>query len=85
MSIQYRITADYDHDTERPDAYGIGRMVSFNNRHTNFQHPDHLDGEEILATLSYYEHGSCRWMVGDSTVPDYDRVERQRRRPVVVG
>ena len=28
-------------------------------------HPD------VLATLSYYEHGLCRWMVGESTVPDH--------------
>jgi len=28
-------------------------------------HPD------VLATLSYYEHGNCVWMVGPSTVPDH--------------
>jgi len=26
---------------------------------------------DVLATLSYYEHGLCRWMVGDSVVPDH--------------
>lgn len=25
----------------------------------------------FIATLSYYEHGLCKWMVGPSTVPDY--------------
>ncbi len=26
---------------------------------------------DILATLSYYEHGAHRWMVGESVVPDH--------------
>ena len=68
---RYRITADYDHDVERPDAYGIGKVVSFSNRHTAYQHPDSIDPEDTLATLSYYEHGLCKWMVGSSTVSDY--------------
>lgn len=29
------------------------------------EHPD------VLAIMSYYEHGLCRWMVGPSVVPDY--------------
>lgn len=29
------------------------------------EHPD------VLAVLSYYEHGLCKWMVGPSTVSDY--------------
>ena len=33
--------------------------------YTTSTHPD------VLAVMSYYEHGSCRWMVGESVVPDH--------------
>ena len=71
MTTSYELTIGHDEDTERPDENALGRMVSFNNRHINFQHPDEVDEDSILATLSYYEHGLCRWMVGESTVPDH--------------
>ena len=71
----YELTVHHDSDTERPDEYALGRMVSFNNRHINFQHPDEIDEDSILATLSYYEHGLCRWMVGESTVPDHGQFD----------
>jgi len=29
------------------------------------------DHPDVLAVLSYYEHGLCKWMVGASTVPDF--------------
>ncbi len=29
------------------------------------------DHPDVIAVMSYYEHGSCRWMVGPSVVPDY--------------
>lgn len=112
--MTYRIDVWHDPDTESPNApgTGIGRMVSFNNGHTNYENPNEyssvdcsdcrgdgggytldeenpewvecktcegygtvnvpfLDHPDVLAVLSYYEHGSCRWMVGPSTVPDY--------------
>ncbi len=102
------LTISHDHDAERPDdkdSTSIGRMVSFNSRHTNFDNPDEwlayqteceacggstyadfaavkcesCEGygyttavhPDVLATLSYYEHGLCRWMVGESVVPDH--------------
>jgi len=110
--MKYRLQVEQDPDTERPDLYAVGRIVSFNNRHLSYEHPDNWlavetecercngDGwtedysqpenhnsaecepcegtgntvsvhDDVLATLSYYEHGLCKWSVGDSTVPDY--------------
>ncbi len=66
-----RLTIGYDHDAENPNEWGSFRVVSFNSRHTDYRHPDTIHQNDILATLSYYEHGLCRWMVGASTVPDY--------------
>lgn len=78
---RYTLNIDYDPDTERPGEFGIARMVSFNSRHINYEHPDEWlsiqDGgtvhthPNVLATLSYYEHGNCRWMVGESVIPDH--------------
>ena len=70
-ATKYRLSIVHDEQTERPDELAIGRMVSFNSHHASFVHPDAIDEGDILATLSYYEHGLCRWMVGESTVPDY--------------
>jgi len=104
----HKLNIWHDYDAERPDENSIGRMVSFNDRHSNFEHPDTyterdcpdcdgygIDGSrgedadcvkcegtgvvdcelsthpDVLATLSYYEHGLCRWIVGRSTVPDH--------------
>lgn len=103
---KYRLTIDHDPDTELPE--NIGRIISFNSRHVNFEHPDewlaveddcescdttgyanndpNTDDDcdackgvgyttsthpDVLAIMSYYEHGSCRWMVGESVVPDH--------------
>jgi len=112
MTTTYALTIDQDYDPEPPDTHTWGRVVSFNTRHTNFEHPDTYlrrdcptcdgsgivggDGDnpnysddcptcygygevstslqdhpDVLAVLSYYEHGLCKWMVGPSTVPDY--------------
>lgn len=30
-----------------------------------------IDHPDVVAVLSYYEHGQCKWMVGASDVPDY--------------
>ena len=102
------LTINHDPDAERPDENSIGRMVSFNDRHINFTHPDDyltrdcpncdgagVDGArgenadcfpcegtgvvdceldthpDVLATLSYYEHGLSKWMVGESIVLDH--------------
>lgn len=110
--MNYELTIDHDHDTERPDENSLARVISFNNRHTAYKDPEQwleaatnckvCDGDgwervdrqpngsalvecskcdglgyttavhaDVLATLSYYEHGLCRWMVGDSSVPDH--------------
>ena len=70
-TTRYRLSIVHDEMSERPDEYAIGRMVSFNTRHGSYMHPDEINESDILATLSYFEHGLCRWMVGASTVPDY--------------
>lgn len=112
-TTRWELVIDQDESSSTPELYYAGlefRMVSFNNRHINFEDPDilivvlddcepcqgdgwdrdnegnrgegicepcHGDGyitapnPDVLATLSYYEHGLCRWMVGDSTVPDH--------------
>lgn len=44
-------------DVECKNCDGEGRLQKL--------HPD------VLATLSYYEHGRVKWMVGESTVPDF--------------
>lgn len=53
-----------DDDTPQPEdcqaCEGIGTVPC-----NLMEHPD------VVATLSYYEHGLCKWMVGESTVPDY--------------
>lgn len=117
---KYTLTVGFDHDTERPDEYSLGRMVSFYNRHNNFTHPDtylemdcpDCDGygtvplsvdticpkceeagvvecaigehPDVLAILSYYEHGLCKWMVGPSIVPDYGGFDTAQVAGVIV-
>lgn len=68
--MRYELEVSYDHGCENPNDYDAFQVISFNNRHINFVHPDEIDNADILAPLSYYEHGSCRWMVGESVVPD---------------
>lgn len=58
---KYRIGIYQDDYAERPDEYEPWRFVSFNSRHVNFVHPDDIDSDDVLATLSYYEHGLGRW------------------------
>jgi len=70
-ATKYRLTINYDHGTESPNEYGVVRVVSFNRHHNDFAHPDTIDPADILAPLSYYEHGDCVWSVGASTVPDH--------------
>ncbi len=50
-------TAEMDHCPTCEGTGVIGCAVG--------DHPD------VLAVLSYYEHGLCRWMVGASTVSDF--------------
>lgn len=113
MTTRWELVIEHDHFSGTPELYYAGlefKMVSFNNRHINFEDPNALlevesecelcggDGWDrdyednpglsicepcegsgyttvmnpnVLAPLSYYEHGLCRWMVGDSTVSDY--------------
>lgn len=120
----YKLEIWHDHDVERPDENSIGRMVSFNNRHINFEDPEQwladqtecewcngdgygnesgipgweppacqsCDGygyttavhPDVLATLSYYEHGLSKWMVGPSTVPDYGNFDTVNVAGVIV-
>jgi len=68
--MKYQLEVSYDHDTESPNDYGAFNVISFNSRHVSFVHPDDIDESTILAPLSYYEHGLCKWMVGESTVAD---------------
>src|SRR4051812_44156696 len=60
--IGYRTS---DEDTENPlDNDAMGKIHSFNTRHSNFKHPDeckHLMGDPMNVPLSYYEHGLCLW------------------------
>ena len=67
---RYRVTVYHDPFTDNPNDYSAFRVVSFNNRHVDSQHPDTIDRNRIVGALSYYEHGLCRWMLGASTVPD---------------
>jgi len=118
----HKLNIWHDYDAERPDENSIGRMVSFNNRHSNYEHPNEYstvgcttcDGNgaiedrredlsecpicegvgwvdcelsthpDVLATLSYYEHGLCRWMVGQSLVPDYGNFDTVNVAGVIV-
>ena len=68
--MKYELEVSYDPDTDSPNEYDAFKVVSFNRRHVSFVHPDEIDESTILATLSYYEHGLCKWMVGESTVAD---------------
>ena len=52
-ATKYRLSIVHDEQTERPDECAIGRIVSFNTRHASFVHPDAIDKDDILATLSY--------------------------------
>ena len=106
----FRVTIEHDPDTESPNEYGIGRVVSFNTRHNSYVDPERIlecrwEGElfdeggeslgivqcgnlphdpdnatnyglplptheyqrdpDVLALLSYGEHGLCRWWVAD--------------------
>ena len=95
MTATYLLKIEQDHDAERPDAGGLGRMVSFNTSHLSYEEPTqwvtsecpvcggdgwqgpdkgygpddveckNCEGEgriqkmhrDVLATLSYFEHG----------------------------
>ena len=64
----YRIAIHHDEDAPDPleDCGGMGRILSLNRRHRNF---DPCGIEAAIAThadavpLSYFEHGLCRWSV----------------------
>jgi hypothetical protein len=100
---QFRVTIEYDQDCESPNEYGIGRIVSFNDRHKGFEDPytvlacqwegededgyaigceqgphglddadiyevpahEYVRDPDVLAILSYGEHGQSRWWVAD--------------------
>lgn len=61
-------------DTENPLDYdAMGKIHSFNTRHSNFKHPNecnHLIGDPMNVPLAYYEHGQCMWMVAGGTAWD---------------
>lgn len=55
----------HDECAENPleNCDAMGRIVSFNSRHVNFQHPDEIENDPDRVMLSYYEHSLCRWSV----------------------
>lgn len=55
----YRLSLWHDEDTEIPDD-GL-EVRSFSTRHINSIHPDDVDPDQVVARLSYYEHGLGRW------------------------
>lgn len=61
------LTIGYDHDTESPNEYSVLRVLSGNVRHSNCEK---FDAEDVVAVLTYYEHGEGMWSVG-AAVPDY--------------
>lgn len=63
---QWEIRIGQDHNAESPNDWGLFKVVSFNNRHNAFLDPDTIDESEVLCWLSYYEHGLCRWSVGQA-------------------
>jgi len=77
-----RVTIWHDHHMGAPqDEYDtLFRLISFGRNHMHSESPDDvlwLDGDtdtpnpDIVATLSYYEHGLCRWSRQGSGPPDY--------------
>ncbi|HTU23410.1 MAG TPA: hypothetical protein VMG10_35570 [Gemmataceae bacterium] len=84
------LTIGYDHDLERPDSgYDGWKPISFNRRHSNFEHPDRYRLNEpeniglrrrlavgLAFWLSYYEHGLCRWSLrGEGPQCRWDSVD----------
>lgn len=69
------LTIGHDPDVEWPESgYDGWKPVSFNRRHSNFDHPWHYDLSRrefiwlrrkiqvgLAFWLSYYEHSLCRW------------------------
>ena len=76
------VELSYDEDASNPltDCDGSGRIISFHSRHTSYVPPEQREEDPDRVSLSYFEHGSCRWGVGGSmsSVADFcwDGVER---------
>ncbi len=64
------LNGDYNSTDECDKCQGDGATYSI--------HPD------VLATLSYYEHGLSKWMVGESTVPDHGGFDTVQTAGVIV-
>lgn len=81
-----RVRIEPDQDAENPTSWcQEWRIVSFNSRHCNFEHPDNYMPVSIglrrkleVGTaffLSYYEHGLCRWSLsGEGSTCPWDSV-----------
>lgn len=64
----YWLACQWEPDDPEHELYGYICDRWPNEKHMDHEHVLHPD---YIATLSYYEHGLCKWMVGSSTVPDY--------------
>lgn len=83
------VEVNYEQDVPNPNDDGDWKLVSFNSRHVNFEHPDnYFEGGKprrglanklragTAFLLSYFEHGQCQWSLqGTGPQCNWDTVQ----------